>query len=273
MTADEESDALVTPMIQEREDATVPQDVDHRPPARARREDMLPPLHAVAPCRREQAHEPGHERRHQRLGPAELHPASSRARAATRSAAPGGPNRCRTSPSPSRWRRAASLSGSSHGSTASAKAAGVTAPCSSSGLTSRPAIRFTSPTWGTCSMRMAMANDTGLRRYAMTMGTSASAASSVVVPDLQRPASAAENTAGGRHPAPGPVRLPLGHRPAVFSAADAGLCKSGTTTLEAALADVPMVIAYRLNPVSFAIAIRMLQVPHVGLVNLIAGRE
>src|SRR5439155_310440 len=59
----------------------------------------------------------------------------------------------------------------------------------------------------------------------------------------------------------------------VFAAADAGICKSGTTTLEAALADVPMVIAYRLNPVSFAIAIRMLQVPHVGLVNLIAGRE
>src|SRR5439155_999668 len=56
-------------------------------------------------------------------------------------------------------------------------------------------------------------------------------------------------------------------------AADAGLCKSGTTTLEAALADLPMVIAYRLNPVSFAIAIRLLRVPHVGLVNLIAGRE
>jgi lipid-A-disaccharide synthase len=59
----------------------------------------------------------------------------------------------------------------------------------------------------------------------------------------------------------------------VFAAADAGLCKSGTTTLEAALADVPMVIAYRLHPVSFAIAIRLLRVPHVGLVNLIAGRE
>src|SRR5207237_453622 len=34
-----------------------------------------------------------------------------------------------------------------------------------------------------------------------------------------------------------------------------------------------MAIAYRLNPVSFAIAIRVLQVPHVGLVNLIAERE
>jgi len=87
-------------------------------------------------------------------------------------------------------------------------------------------------------------------------------------------------TARGEYPAPegeggrgGDIRIhrrdPLG----VFAAADAGLCKSGTTTLEAALADVPMVIAYRLNPVSFAIAIRMLQVPHVGLANLIAGRE
>ncbi len=80
-------------------------------------------------------------------------------------------------------------------------------------------------------------------------------------------------TARGRYPAPGAIRLHMGDPLAVFAAADAGLCKSGTTTLEAALADVPMVIAYRLNPVSFAIAIRMLQVPHVGLVNLIAGRE
>ncbi len=80
-------------------------------------------------------------------------------------------------------------------------------------------------------------------------------------------------TPRGRYPAPGAIRLHMGDPLTVFAAADAGLCKSGTTTLEAALADVPMVIAYRLNPVSFAIAIRMLQVPHVGLVNLIAGRE
>ena len=76
-----------------------------------------------------------------------------------------------------------------------------------------------------------------------------------------------------RYPAPGDIRILMGDPLGVFAAADAGLCKSGTTTLEAALADVPMVIAYRLNPLSFAIAIRMLQVPHVGLVNLIAGRE
>src|SRR5947207_9672615 len=80
-------------------------------------------------------------------------------------------------------------------------------------------------------------------------------------------------TPRGRYAGPGAIRIHMGDPLTVFAAADAGLCKSGTTTLEAALADVPMVIAYRLNPVSFAIAIRMLRVPHVGLVNLIAGRE
>jgi lipid-A-disaccharide synthase len=80
-------------------------------------------------------------------------------------------------------------------------------------------------------------------------------------------------TPRGRYDGPGAIRIHLGDPLPVFAAADAGLCKSGTTTLEAALVDLPMVIAYRLNPVSFAIAIRLLRVPHVGLVNLIAGRE
>jgi lipid-A-disaccharide synthase len=57
----------------------------------------------------------------------------------------------------------------------------------------------------------------------------------------------------------------------VFAAADAGICKSGTTTLEAALADLPMVIAYRLNALSYRIARRISQVEWAGLVNLVAG--
>jgi len=80
-------------------------------------------------------------------------------------------------------------------------------------------------------------------------------------------------TGRAHYPGAGAIRLHRGEPRTVFAAAEAGLCKSGTTTLEAALADVPMAIAYRLNPVSFAIAIRVLQVPHVGLVNLIAERE
>ncbi len=78
-----------------------------------------------------------------------------------------------------------------------------------------------------------------------------------------------------RYPAPGDgaIRLHDGDPLLAFAAADAGLCKSGTTTLEAALADMPLVIAYRLNLVSFAIAISVLRVPYIGLVNLIAGRD
>jgi lipid-A-disaccharide synthase len=58
-----------------------------------------------------------------------------------------------------------------------------------------------------------------------------------------------------------------------LAAADACLCKSGTTTLEAALADRPMVVAYRMNPVTYAVARWTVQVPHVSLVNLVAGRQ
>lgn len=63
-------------------------------------------------------------------------------------------------------------------------------------------------------------------------------------------------------------------RPSVaLAAADAVLAKSGTTTLEAALADVPMVVAYRTHPITYHLARRLITVPWVSLVNLIAGRE
>src|SRR5437667_388866 len=89
-------------------------------------------------------------------------------------------------------------------------------------------------------------------------------------PDLQ---VVVAGTPRGRYPAPGDIVIHTGDPLPVFAAADAGLCKSGTTTLEAALADLPMVVAYRLNPVSNFIATRVLRVPWVGLVNLIAGYE
>jgi lipid-A-disaccharide synthase len=48
---------------------------------------------------------------------------------------------------------------------------------------------------------------------------------------------------------------------------------SGTATLECTLLDVPMVVGYRLQPVSYAIAKLLVKVPNVALVNLIAGRS
>ncbi len=57
-----------------------------------------------------------------------------------------------------------------------------------------------------------------------------------------------------------------------YAAAGAALTKSGTSTLELALAGVPMAVTYRVNPISAAIARRLIRVPHVAMVNLLAGR-
>ena len=58
-----------------------------------------------------------------------------------------------------------------------------------------------------------------------------------------------------------------------FAAAGAALTKSGTSTLELALAGVPMAVTYRVNPVTAAIARRLIRVPYVAMVNLLAGHR
>jgi lipid-A-disaccharide synthase len=55
--------------------------------------------------------------------------------------------------------------------------------------------------------------------------------------------------------------------------ATAAIVKSGTTTLETALAGTPFVVAYRMNPVSFQLARRVVRVPHIALANLVVGRR
>jgi lipid-A-disaccharide synthase len=52
--------------------------------------------------------------------------------------------------------------------------------------------------------------------------------------------------------------------------ARAALVKSGTGTLQAAIAGVPMVVAYRTSALTFALARRVVRVPWVSLVNLVA---
>ncbi len=59
----------------------------------------------------------------------------------------------------------------------------------------------------------------------------------------------------------------------VLRAATAGLLKSGTTTLEAAVAGLPHIIAYRTSRISYAIAKRVVRIPNIGLVNVVAERE
>ncbi|HEX6751054.1 MAG TPA: lipid-A-disaccharide synthase [Longimicrobium sp.] len=55
--------------------------------------------------------------------------------------------------------------------------------------------------------------------------------------------------------------------------ATAALVKSGTTTLEAGIAATPMVVVYRMAPLSYMLARRVVKVPHIALANLIAERR
>lgn len=60
---------------------------------------------------------------------------------------------------------------------------------------------------------------------------------------------------------------------AALGAASLALVASGTATVETALLGTPMVVVYRVSPITYAIGRRFLQVPHFAMVNLIAGRR
>lgn len=59
----------------------------------------------------------------------------------------------------------------------------------------------------------------------------------------------------------------------VLRQARAAWVASGTATVEAAMLGCPMVIVYRASPLFFALAKRLVKVPYIGMVNLIAKRE
>src|SRR6266566_889777 len=191
----------------------VPADEQHQPFALVQREQReeprmpehedewrlpgLPAALAKAPRRRERLDRGRPHRLRDRLRPPQLHRIRPAASSATRSAAPGAPRRSRTSCNPSRWRRVTGFAASSSGNTPSASVSAFARPCRNSGATSYPATRLTRPTHGTWTRRNAMNDEIGCTRYVITIGRSAIAASSVVVPDLQIPASAAANTSSG----------------------------------------------------------------------------
>lgn len=59
----------------------------------------------------------------------------------------------------------------------------------------------------------------------------------------------------------------------VLRPCDAALVASGTATLETAIMGVPMVIAYKVSPLSYWVGRRVIKIPHIGLVNLVAGER
>jgi len=58
-----------------------------------------------------------------------------------------------------------------------------------------------------------------------------------------------------------------------LGAADVAIVSSGTATVEAALMDTPMIVVYRLAPVTAAIARWLVRTPMFAMVNLIAGKR
>ena len=68
------------------------------------------------------------------------------------------------------------------------------------------------------------------------------------------------------------VRITQGDVYDAVGLADVAVVASGTATLEAALLDVPMVIVYRMSPLSYRIGKIFIHVNYIGLVNLIAER-
>jgi lipid-A-disaccharide synthase len=73
-------------------------------------------------------------------------------------------------------------------------------------------------------------------------------------------------------PAICPYPAVTGSSAQLLRAATAALCKSGTTTLEAAIVGCPLVVAYRTSGWTFAIARRVVTIDRIGLVNVVASR-
>ncbi len=67
------------------------------------------------------------------------------------------------------------------------------------------------------------------------------------------------------------LHLLEGQAYAALKAAHLAVVASGTVTVEAALAATPTVIIYRLAPLTYEVAKRLIRVDHIGMANLLAG--
>ena len=70
-----------------------------------------------------------------------------------------------------------------------------------------------------------------------------------------------------------PVHVVPGQAHAAVGAADVAIVASGTATVETALLGTPMVVVYRVAPLTYALGRPFIRVPHFAMVNLIAERE
>jgi lipid-A-disaccharide synthase len=76
--------------------------------------------------------------------------------------------------------------------------------------------------------------------------------------------------------APWPLRAIVADRAEkydAFAAGNAAIAASGTVALELAMARLPMIVAYRVNPLTHALLRRIVKVDYVNLINLVLGRD
>ena len=73
--------------------------------------------------------------------------------------------------------------------------------------------------------------------------------------------------------APEKLTVVTGNSRNVMRASDVALVASGTATLETALMGTPMVVMYIINRLNYAIMKRLISIPDISLVNIVAGRR
>jgi lipid-A-disaccharide synthase len=72
---------------------------------------------------------------------------------------------------------------------------------------------------------------------------------------------------------PSRVELVAGQTRQVLRQARAAMVASGTATIETALMECPQIVVYKTSWLTYAAGRMLVQVPHLGMVNLVAGRR
>jgi len=90
---------------------------------------------------------------------------------------------------------------------------------------------------------------------------------------LARAPKLSDNLFHGVAAAAGPVTMVEGRTDDVLNAADVVLTASGTATVQTALHERPMVIVYKLSPLTYALGRPFVKLDTFGMANLVAGRR
>ncbi|MCH2175730.1 MAG: lipid-A-disaccharide synthase [Lentisphaeria bacterium] len=70
-----------------------------------------------------------------------------------------------------------------------------------------------------------------------------------------------------------PVDIRVGETPEWMGRAVAGIAASGTVTIQAAIMGLPLVVVYKTNFITYQVAKRLLDIPYITMVNLVAKKK